>query len=139
MVISSTNPTDLSNAREALLEEAGVSGDKVHAVAFNVADEAACKGAVQEIKRLTGRTPDILVNNAGANHRTSLDQFTLEKFESVLRVNVGGPFVLARECAPGMRERGWGRIVNVGSIMGEIGRAGLHVLCSRDSNLQELS
>ena len=67
MVISSTNPTDLSNAREALLEEAGVSGDKVHAVAFNVADEAACKGAVQEIKRLTGRTPDILVNNAGAN------------------------------------------------------------------------
>ena len=62
-----------------------------------------------------------------------------DKFQSVLGTNLIGPFVLARECAGGMRERGWGRIVNIGSIMGEVGRAGLHAYCSSKHGIAGLT
>lgn len=139
VVMSGTNKERVESARLALLSDTGVNPDKISCVAFNVTDEQGCIDAVQAVARQTGRTPDILVNNAGLNHRTALDDFTTERFEHVLRANLVGPFILARECAPGMRERGWGRIVNVGSIMGHVGRAGMHAYCSSKHGIAGLT
>lgn len=66
----------------------------------------------------------------GINFRAALEQYPTSQFQRILQANLVGPFVLARECAPGMQARGWGRIVNVGSIMGHVGSAGMHAYCS---------
>ncbi len=65
---------------------------------------------------------DILVNNAGINRVESFESLPSDDFERVLRVNLMGPFELCKAVLPGMRERGWGRIVNVGSIFGKISK-----------------
>lgn len=129
VVLAGTNEKTLSSARARLMEEVPTA-QKISLVAFDVGDEEQCIAAVKKIKTLTGKTPDILINNAGINHRVPLEEFTSERFSRVLQTNLHGPFVLARECAAGMKERGWGRIVNVGSIMGEVGRTGMHAYCS---------
>jgi len=140
VVLHGSNPATLADAREALLRETGVPAQRATFVAFDIFDEAACAEGVRQVKQKTGRTPDILVNNAGINYRTDLSHFTPEKFRDyVLQANLVGPFVLIRECAPGMQERGWGRIVNVGSIMGHIGRAGLHAYCASKHGLAGLT
>ena len=87
----------------------------------------------------TGRSPDILVNNAGINRRLPLSEFDTDSFEHVLRANLIGPFVLCREVAGPMQERGWGRIVNVGSIMGHVGAANLHAYCASKHALSGLT
>ena len=125
-MLGGTRDDTLDAARSALLEATSTPPARCSTIAFDVSDEAACVAAVAEVARRHGRSPDILVNNAGINHRSPLSDFSTERFNHVLRTNLNGPFVLSRECAKGMAQRGWGRIVNVGSIMGEIGRNGMH-------------
>jgi len=137
VVIGGTNPTTLESARAALLEQ--VPAARCDVVAFDVGDAAACKAAVREVAACTGRSPDILVNNAGINRRLRLSEFDTETFEAVLRANLIGPFVLCREVAGPMQERGWGRIVNVGSIMSHVGAANLHAYCASKHALSGLT
>lgn len=101
VVMSGTSQDRLVEARWALLAETNAPPTNVFCVAFDVCDEAACIAAVKTVREQTGRTPDILVNNAGVNHRASLPSFTTERFDHIVRANLVGPFVLARECAPG--------------------------------------
>lgn len=58
---------------------------------------------------------DILVNNAGYNHIAPVDEFPDEKFAEMLQVMTIAPFQLSKLALPGMKERGWGRIINVAS------------------------
>lgn len=67
--------------------------------------------------------PDILVNNAGVNRIGPFADYDPADFEWIQRVNVTAPFLLCRAVLPGMRAKGWGRIVNIGSIWGNISRA----------------
>lgn len=67
---------------------------------------------------------DALVNNAGENHPAPLAEITLGAWERTLAVNLTGPMLLLRAAAGGMRARGGGRIVNVGSIYAVLGRMG---------------
>lgn len=128
VVLGGRDAETLAVARAALLLQSPAAACST--VAFDAADEASCCAAVAEVARVAGHTPDILVNNAGINHRLPLDDFTLDKFNAVLAANLAGPFVLSRECARGMKARGWGRILNVGSIMSHVGREGLHAYAS---------
>jgi len=66
--------------------------------------------------------PDILVNNAGINKIAPFAEIDPADFDRIQRVNVRAPFLLCRAVVPGMRARGWGRIVNVSSIWGVISR-----------------
>jgi 3-oxoacyl-[acyl-carrier protein] reductase len=71
------------------------------------------------------RTPvDILVNNAGINPLGTALEATDDDIEQTMQVNLRAPMSLARGVAPGMVERGWGRIVNVSSIWGTIAKPG---------------
>ena len=67
---------------------------------------------------------DILVNNAGMQHISPIEQFPTEVWNAMLAVNLSAAFHTIRLALPGMRERGWGRIVNIASISGLRGRAG---------------
>ncbi|HGM5806648.1 TPA: 3-hydroxybutyrate dehydrogenase [Serratia marcescens] len=61
---------------------------------------------------------DILVNNAGIQHVAPLDQFPVEKWNAILAINLSAVFHTCRLALPGMRERHWGRIINVASVHG---------------------
>jgi len=66
---------------------------------------------------------DILVNNAGINQVAPISKLLVSDFEKVQQVNVTAPFMLCQAVLVGMRERGWGRIVNINSIWGKISKA----------------
>ena len=75
------------------------------------------------IAGLEGRSVDILVNCAGAITRGRLGETTEHAWNGVLDLNLTVPWLLSRAVAPGMRARGWGRIVNVGSVLSLQGKA----------------
>jgi 3-oxoacyl-[acyl-carrier protein] reductase len=68
------------------------------------------------------RPIDILVNVAGVNILADLPETTDDLFSTTLEINLAGPMRLARALAPGMAERGWGRVVNVSSIWGVVAK-----------------
>ncbi len=118
----------LNSRDQATLEdrcaELTKAGYRAAVAAFDVSDEAAIRDAVQGVVEKFGRL-DILINNAGITHRAPLDEFTTEAWQRVIDVNQTALFVLAREAAKPMVAQGWGRIVNVGSIMSTLGRPGI--------------
>jgi 3-oxoacyl-[acyl-carrier protein] reductase len=65
---------------------------------------------------------DILINNAGINVISPFDRIDPKDFDRIHQVNVRAPFLLCRMLIPGMRSRGWGRIVNISSIFGKVSR-----------------
>ena len=67
---------------------------------------------------------DVVVNNAGITRDGVLQKMSFDDWNEVIRINLGGCFNMAKACFPGMRERGWGRIVNIGSINGQAGQYG---------------
>ena len=73
---------------------------------------------------LSEQQPDILINNAGINVIDSFQDISVEDFNRIQQVNVHAPFLLCRAVIPGMRQKSWGRIVNMSSILGKISKAG---------------
>jgi acetoacetyl-CoA reductase len=67
---------------------------------------------------------DIVVNNAGITRDGVLHRMSFDDWNEVMRINLGGCFNMAKATFPGMRERNWGRIVNIGSINGQAGQYG---------------
>jgi acetoacetyl-CoA reductase len=67
---------------------------------------------------------DIVINNAGITRDGTLHKMSFEDWNEVMRINLGGCFNMAKASFAGMRERGWGRIVNIGSINGQAGQYG---------------
>ena len=98
------------------------AGHAVAALPFDAADGPSRKAALDSLDG-GAESIEILVNNAGIIHRAALANFTEEKWRDVLDVNLTAPFLLAQLVAPGMVRRGWGRIINISSILGQIGRA----------------
>ena len=66
--------------------------------------------------------PDILINNAGINKIGAFTEIDPEDFRRIQQVNVFAPFCLCQAAIPGMKRKGWGRIVNVSSIWGKVSR-----------------
>jgi len=114
------------------------AGGRALAVAADVASPAAVDRALGEVQRALGPV-DILVNNAGIVLRRSLAETSDAEFDRVLAVNLAGPFYLARRLAPAMAARGWGRVVNVSSISGTEGTAGLAAYCASKWGLNGLT
>ena len=96
----------------------------IPAVQFDVADFAAAQEGVGRIRDAHGAI-DILVNNAGITRDAPLHRMTYEQWDAVVRTNLSAAFAMTRATIEGMRTRGWGRIINIGSINGEAGQYGL--------------
>jgi acetoacetyl-CoA reductase len=90
---------------------------------WNVADFAACQRGVAEIVKVIGPI-DILVNNAGITRDATLHKMTYDQWRSVIDVDLGGCFNMCRSVIESMRERRFGRIVNISSINGLAGQFG---------------
>lgn len=75
-----------------------------------------CAARVREI------APDILINNAGINRIGPFQEIRFEDFTRIQTVNVVAPLLLCQAALAGMQRRGWGRIVNIGSIWGKVSR-----------------
>ena len=89
--------------------------------AFDLADGDACVAAMKEIGAAEGRL-DILVNNAGINAWEPLKDATTATWDRVMNTNIRAPYLLCREAARFMVDKGYGRIVNVGSALALLGR-----------------
>ncbi len=90
---------------------------------FDVSNYEACEKGVKAIEDRYGRV-DILVNNAGITQDAMLHKMTLEQWTSVIDTNLSSCFNMCRHVLNGMRERGFGRIVNISSINGQKGQLG---------------
>jgi len=90
---------------------------------WDVGDHQACLDGCARVAEEVGAI-DIVVNNAGITRDGTLARMTFEDWNDVMRINLGGCFNMAKACFPGMVERGWGRIVNIGSINGQAGQYG---------------
>ena len=89
----------------------------------NVGEFADCKKAVAEVEAELGPI-DVLVNNAGITRDAMLHKMTPEQWNEVIFVNLASIFNMSRQVIEGMRERGYGRIINVSSINGQKGQMG---------------
>jgi NAD(P)-dependent dehydrogenase (short-subunit alcohol dehydrogenase family) len=87
--------------------------------AIDFEDTAATEAFAQEAAEMGF---DILINNAGINVISPFEEVDPKDFDRIHRVNVRAPFLLCRALIPRMRERGWGRIVNLSSIFGKVSR-----------------
>ena len=90
---------------------------------WDVGDHQACLDGCAEVEGALGPI-DVLVNNAGITRDAVLHKMSFDDWNEVMRINLGGCFNMAKATFPGMRERGWGRIVNIGSINGQAGQYG---------------
>jgi len=95
----------------------------IAAFKFDVGDFEATQAGVKAIEEAIGPV-DIVVNNAGITRDGTLLKMTYDMWDDVIRTNLGGCFNLAKATFPGMRDRKWGRIVNIGSINGQAGQYG---------------
>ena len=90
---------------------------------FDVSDFAACKDGIGEVEATLGPI-EVLVNNAGIVRDATLHKMTPEKWAEVIRVDLDSVFNTSRLVIEGMRERGFGRIINISSINGQKGQMG---------------
>lgn len=84
-------------------------------VAADLSDRAALRGIAVAVTAPFGPV-DILINAAGINTRQHADEVTDEGWDVTLNLNLAAPFFLAQKLVPGMKEKGWGRIVNFASL-----------------------
>ncbi len=77
---------------------------------------------IEEIKRDFGTTPDILVNNAGIIKRIPMLEMSAADYRQVVDIDLTGPFIVSKAVLPGMIEKGHGKIINICSMMSELGR-----------------
>lgn len=117
----------LFDARAEVLAAAQKSlGDRVMVVALDVVDFAQVESAIEQVVEKWGRI-DLLLNSAGITGQTSIKthEVDLADFDRVLAVNVRGSLNTFKAAAPHMLARGYGRVLNVASIAGKDGNAGM--------------
>ena len=110
---------------EAIAAAAEIAKDYGHraiGMAADVTKPTAVTAVVEKALKEFGKI-DILINNAGINIRGPIDELTLEQFLDVQNVNVTGVWLMARAVVPHMKQRKYGRIVNLSSTLGVVGLA----------------
>lgn len=102
---------------------------------WDVSDFDACLQDVAEVEKKLGRV-DVLVNNAGVNRDVMLHKMSREEWDAVLRADLDSMFNMCRPVTCGMRERGFGRIINVSSVNVQEGQAGQTNYCAAKAGIQ---
>ena len=108
------------SAQKALLAYKAAGVD-TRGYVCDVTDESAVSGMVRDIERDVGAV-DILVNNAGMIQRVPMLDMPVEQFNKVIEVNLSAPFIVSKAVLPGMVDKRRGKIINICSMMSELGR-----------------
>ena len=119
----------------ASYKEAGI---EAHGYACDVTDEAAVQSFVKQVEEEVG-VIDILVNNAGIIKRIPMCDMTAEQFRQVIDVDLNAPFIVSKAVIPGMIKKGHGKIINICSMMSELGRETVSAYAAAKGGLKMLT
>ena len=132
----------INDVSEEKLESAVTSfaglGIKAHSYLLDVTDEKGVESTLKLIEKEVGHI-DILVNNAGIIKRIPILEMKAEEFRQVLDVDLTGPFIMSKAVAKGMVERGQGKIINMCSMMSELGRNTVSAYAAAKGGLKMLT
>ncbi len=117
MTVAATYAGDDAKARR-FSEQTGIATYR-----WDVADHDACRDGCARVASDLGDV-DVVVNNAGITRDGTILKLTYQEWKDVIDTNLGGCFNMAKATFSGMRQRKWGRIVNIGSINGQAGQYG---------------
>ncbi|MBD8472798.1 3-hydroxybutyrate dehydrogenase [Pseudomonas sp. CFBP 8770] len=107
----------------AALAEVRRHGTQVAHHGADVSDPTQLAALFEYVQATFGGV-DILVNNAGIQHVAAVEAFPVERWDAIIAINLSSVFHATRLALPGMREKGWGRIVNIASVHGQVGSVG---------------
>jgi len=113
-------------------------GIKAHGYVCDVTNEEAVQALVAQVKEDVG-VIDILVNNAGIIKRIPMLEMSAADFRQVVDVDLNAPFIVAKACLPGMIEKGHGKIINICSMMSELGRETVSAYAAAKGGLKMLT
>lgn len=131
------------NDRKPEMLEKGIAaykelGIEAHGYLCDVTDEAAVQAMVKQIDEEVG-TIDILVNNAGIIKRVPMCDMSAEDFRAVVDVDLNAPFIVSKAVIPGMIKKGHGKIINICSMMSELGRETVSAYAAAKGGLKMLT
>lgn len=112
-------------------------GRRAVPLALDVTSRASIEGLAARIR--SGLVVDILVNNAGCNVRKRALDLTWDDWNRVLDTNLRGAFFVAQAVVPGMLARGYGRVINIGSLTCVFGYAGIAAYCASRGGMKQLT
>ncbi len=104
----------------------------------DVSSEEQVKVMITDIEKSLGGV-DILVNNAGIIKRIPMEEMSCEEFKEVIELDLVAPFIMAKAVIPKMREKGHGKIINICSMMSELGRETVAAYASAKGGLKMLT
>ncbi|NDP28752.1 MAG: gluconate 5-dehydrogenase [Flavobacterium sp.] len=113
-------------------------GIEAYGYLFDVTNEADVIATIKKIEAEVGPI-DILINNAGIIKRTSIIEMEVADFEAVISVDLVGPFIVSKNVAKGMIQRGGGKIINICSMMSELGRDSVSAYAAAKGGLKMLT
>jgi len=134
LIINGHSPDKLQEAKRAYLEK----GIEIRDYLFDVTNEEEVNRFIPVIENEVGPI-DILVNNAAVIKRIPILEMKASEFREVLDVDLTGPFIMAKAIVPGMIERGHGKIINICSMMSELGRNTVSAYASAKGGLKMLT
>jgi gluconate 5-dehydrogenase len=113
-------------------------GIVAHGYVFDVTDEEAVNAGIAQITKEVGPI-DILVNNAGIIKRIPMVEMSAADFRQVVDIDLNGPFIVSKAVIPSMIERGGGKIINICSMMSELGRETVSAYAAAKGGLKMLT
>ena len=113
-------------------------GIKAHGYVADVTNEDQINAMVAQIEKEVG-VIDILVNNAGIIKRIPMIDMTAAEFRQVIDIDLNGPFIVAKAVIPGMIKKGHGKIINICSMMSELGRETVSAYAAAKGGLKMLT
>ena len=113
-------------------------GIKAHGYICDVTDEQGINEMVARIEQEVG-VIDILVNNAGIIKRIPMHEMSAEDFRQVIDIDLNGPFIISKAVIPGMIKKGHGKIINICSMMSELGRETVSAYAAAKGGLKMLT
>lgn len=123
---------------DAAIKEYRSEGIEAYGYLFDVTDDAAVKAAIEKIEKEVGHI-DILVNNAGIIKRIPILEMDSKDFAEVINVDLIGPFIVSKYVARGMVQRKSGKIINMCSMMSELGRDTVSAYAAAKGGLKMLT
>lgn len=123
---------------ETALADYRAKGIEVKGYICDVTDEAQVAKMVADIEKELG-TVDILVNNAGIIKRIPMTEMSAEEFRQVIDIDLNAPFIVSKAVIPGMIQKGHGKIINICSMMSELGRETVSAYAAAKGGLKMLT
>ena len=123
---------------EQALADYAAKGIEAHGYICDVTDEEQVKAMVAQIEEEVG-VIDILVNNAGIIKRIPMLEMSTDEFRQLIDIDLNAPFIVAKAVLPGMIRKGHGKIINICSMMSELGRETVSAYAAAKGGLKMLT